>query len=274
MRQAVLVPGLVLGLLSCSSGPTAPEKGTPAFYWQAAKETAAAGEYSKTLDHLAKIGKSENEFKTKAQVWQLVLTAGMAKGYMELADAFEHGARNNKANAIPLRRQTGAMRTNANSLALMTAEGFAAFQEKNKDAEIVLAFPFPSASAGMVPQIAKAGQGLVLPAEEIEAGLKNNLKRAVLMQTCLAAGAKDDIAKTQALFQAGEVKVPRGVFSMAMASALYDEALLYGEMKLNIPDRTKLMLEKAAEAVKAAPDSKESKELAKKIEEGLKKMKK
>src|ERR1035438_6931283 len=39
-------------LISCSSGPSAPETGTPAFYWQRVREVYAAGDYMKTLQHL------------------------------------------------------------------------------------------------------------------------------------------------------------------------------------------------------------------------------
>jgi hypothetical protein len=260
-------------MASCSSGPAAPEKGTPAFYWQAAKETAAAGEYAKTLDHLSKIMKTENEFKAKAETWHMVLSSGMAKGYMELADAFDNGARANKGNQMQFRRQANDLRTTANGLALMFAESFGNFQEKNKDTEAVLAFPFPSASTAPVPLWVKASQGLAVQADELETGLKNNLKRTVLLATCEAAGAKGDVARTQQMFNAGEVKVPRATFVMAMANSLFEQAALYGPLKLNIPDKAKIFLARADEALKALPESKEGKELAGRIDAEKKKAK-
>lgn len=269
----LIVVGMAALLASCSSGPQAPEKGTPAFYWQAAKETAAAGEFSKTLDHLSKITKTDSEFKAKAQYWQMVLTSGMAKGYMELADAFDNGARANKANQMQFRRQASDLRTTANGLALMFAESFSAYQEKNKDADVLLAFPFPAASTAPVPVWAKASQGLAVSADELDAGVKANLKRNVLLAACAAAGAKSDVAKTQQMFNAGEVKVPRAVFVAAMAEAMVDEAALYGPMKLNIPEKAKIFLSKADEAVKSIPESKETKELAAKIDSEKKKAK-
>jgi hypothetical protein len=268
-----IVVGLAALLASCSSGPQAPEKGTPAFYWQAAKETSAAGEYSKTLDHLSKIMKTENEFKAKAQYWHMVLASGMAKGYMELADGFDNGARANKTNQMPFRRQSSDLRTTANGLALMFAESFSAYQEKNKDTEAVLAFPFPSASTNPVPVWAKASQGLAVSSDELESGLKANLKRNVLLATCAAVGAKTDVAKTQQMFNAGEVKVPRAVFVTAMANAMYEEAALYGPLKLNIPEKTKIFLTRADEALKSIPESKETKELSLRIDAEKKKAK-
>src|SRR5215472_8569304 len=79
-------------LISCS-GESGPQPGTPAFYWAAAKQTYAAGDYAKTTDNLDRVVATENEFTPKARPWLLVLTSGMARGYMELADRFESGAR-------------------------------------------------------------------------------------------------------------------------------------------------------------------------------------
>ncbi len=278
VRHAHLISAIAVGIVilfpSCSSKPKAPQKGTPAFYWQAATETSAAGDFVKTSEHLSKILKDENEFTTKAFIWKLVVGSGLAKGYMEYADAFDLGARNNKANALPLRRRASDFRTMANAAALEMAEYFAKFKDKYKDPELVFAFPYPNVSPAPVPQISKAGQGLLMPEEEIELGLKNVLKRAVLMATCGAVGAKEDVAKTQALFKAGEVKVPRNVFIEYMAKSLYDQAQLYSELKMNNPDRMKIFLTQAQAAIKSIPETKDTKELAKKIEEGLKRAKK
>jgi hypothetical protein len=261
-------------LTSCSSGPEAPAKGTPAFYWQAAKETQAGGDMANTNDHLSKLLRGENEFAGKAQVWKLVLASGMAKGYMEYADAFEFGARANKTNQMQFRKQVSDLRGGANALALEVAEVFGNFQQKNKDAEVVLAFPFPSASPAMVAQVAKVSTGAMLPSDEIESGLKNVLKRSVMMAACGATGSKEDVAKAQDMFKAGEVKVPRAVFVQYMAGVLYDQSQLYTELKLSNPERMKIFVSKADEALKTVPESKESKELAAKIEAAQKKMKK
>ena len=270
----LFVIGAAALLTSCSSGPQPPAKGTPAFYWQAAKETQASGDLANTNDHLSKLARSENEFAGKAQVWQLVLASGMAKGYMEYADAFELGARANKTNQMQFRRQVSDLRGAANTFALEVAEVFGSFQQKNKDAEIVLAFPFPSTSPGMVAQVAKASTGVMLPSDEIESGLKSVLKRSFMMATCSATGSKDDVAKAQEMFKAAEVKVPRAVFVQYMAGVLYDQSQLYSDLKLSNPDRMKIFVSKADEALKTVPESKESKELAAKIEAAMKKLKK
>ena len=64
---ACLAPMSVFTFLSsCSSGPAGPAKGTPAFYWQAARETFAAGDNIKTLEHLDKLLVEENEYTARA----------------------------------------------------------------------------------------------------------------------------------------------------------------------------------------------------------------
>jgi hypothetical protein len=87
LSLCVLVGGGLI-LTSCSSGPQPPAPGTPAFFWAAAKETYAAGDYEKTVQHLGRICNTQSDYPARAQPWLLVLTSGMAKANMDLAEAF------------------------------------------------------------------------------------------------------------------------------------------------------------------------------------------
>src|SRR5215475_6274858 len=120
-------------LISCSSGPAGPEKGTPAFYWQAAKETFVLGDNMKTLEHLDRLVAPDNEYSTKALPWLLVVNSGMAAGYAELADHYEIGARANKADPSLFRRYVGDYRTMAKQLSLQFADRFAKFGQLKGD---------------------------------------------------------------------------------------------------------------------------------------------
>ena len=262
-----------LVLASCSSGPAPPAMGTPPFYWQAAKETFAAGDYLKTNDHLEQLSKGENEFTARAQPWRMVLTSGMAKGYMDLADSYEFGSRANKTNPTPFRKQTSEYRTRASQAALAFAETFERFEKSNKDATITLAFAFPTGSAGQPPQLKRVGEGILIQPAEAEDAQAKMLQRGVLLATCQAVGAPGDVAKAQELFKSGEVKVPRDTFILAMASTLYDQALLFGPTKIDQPQRMKFFCEHALEAAKSVPESKERKELVSKVQATLKKTK-
>jgi hypothetical protein len=266
---AVAVIAANMMLFSCSSGPQAPQKGTPAFYWDAAKQTYAAGDYVKTLEHLDSIVATDNEFTAKARAWQLVLSSGLARGYMDIADYFESGARINKADPLAFRKQVSQARGFAGRLALRFADSFGAFQ-KGKDDPVVLSFPFPTGNATPVLLLTKVGNGILPQPTEIETAQKAALSRAVLLTTCAASGSPDDAAKAQEAFKAAEVKVERPIFVLTMANALYDAAQLYTRDKLDDPQKLAVFCERAQEALKSLPESKESKELGGKIEKILK----
>jgi hypothetical protein len=257
-------------ILASCSGSTAPQPGTPAFYWDAARTTYAASDYTKTIDNLDKIGSSQNEYAARAQPWLLVLTSGMAQGYEELADSFEAGARINRGNATAFHRQVSNCRSAANHLALQFAENFATFQKNNKDEYILLAFGYPAGSPTPVPLLTKISNGALPPPADIETAQRRAVERAVLLATCRAAGAADDPAKVQDLLKSGDGKVARAAFVTAMANVLYEQSQLYSHQKLDDPEKQKIFCSRALEALKTLPESKETKALNTKIEASLK----
>jgi hypothetical protein len=66
-------------LLSCSGTTSAIQPGTPAFYWAGAKETYAAGDYQKTIEHLGNILSTQNDY--------------VARAAMDVGSHFRHGPR-------------------------------------------------------------------------------------------------------------------------------------------------------------------------------------
>lgn len=265
---ALLSANLIL--FSCS-GTSAPEPGTPAFYWAAAKETYNAGDYQKTVEHLGNILSTQNDFVARAQPWMLVLTSGMAHGYMDLADAFDAGSHATHAQVASFHRQVNTYRGNANTLALQFADNFAKFQ--GKDEYVTLAFPYPTGSPTEVVLLTKVSSGTLLPDAEIDTAQKRAVERAVLLETCRAAGAKDDPAKALDMLKTGDAKVPRATFIQAMAAALFEKSQLYARNKMDDPDKMKIFCTRAQEALKQVPASKESEDLDKKIQAALKKSK-
>jgi hypothetical protein len=258
-------------LYSCST-TTAPRPGTPAFFWGAARETYAAGDYGKTIEHLGRVTATENEFTALARPWLMVLTSGMARAHMELANNFEAGARVNRADPTSFRRQVTNHRGAASRLALQFAEEFEAFR-KSAAEYVTLAFPYPSGSPGPVPLLTKVANGILPAAAELEAAQRRAIARGVLLNTCSAAGAADDPGRVQDLLKPGEAKVPRAAFFMAMASALFEQSQLFSRQKLDEPEKMKILCARAQEALKTLPPSKESKELSSKIEATLKRAK-
>ncbi len=124
--RAVAIALSIVGLLavgtSCSSGPQPPQPGTPAFYWAAANETYRAGDVLKTDENLQRILATENEFSARARAWDAVISAGLTQAYIDLADTWEAGARANRNNPTPFRKQVSALRSQASTSAIQFAE--------------------------------------------------------------------------------------------------------------------------------------------------------
>ncbi|MGD0199571.1 MAG: hypothetical protein ABSD27_02355 [Bryobacteraceae bacterium] len=266
---AVAIAGMVLMGVSCG-GSGAPQPGTPQFYWSAAGETWAAGDYPKTVEHLEGVLRTQNQYTAQARPWHLIVTSGMAKAYMDLADYSEHGSRAKPFHATAFRRQMSDFRTYADQLALQFAESFSAFQQANKDPQVTLAFSFPMGSPFMSPQLLRMGQGTLPDPAVLDDMRRQHLKTAVVLATCRAAGAPDDTARTQQLFKAGNVQVPRETFLLAMAETLDEQAQLYTLKKLDRLDRFTLFSNRALETLRTLPQTKQTTALSAKIQKALK----
>src|SRR6185369_8914568 len=122
-----LLAGLVViaaGLSFSCSTETGPQKGTPAFYWAAARESAAAGDNLKTSENLDSLLKGDNEFTARAQPWLLILDAGMIRGYADTADSLEAGVRAKKGDPASFRKYISNYRSAAGRQTLHFAEAF------------------------------------------------------------------------------------------------------------------------------------------------------
>lgn len=265
-RALPAVPVALLSLIAagCSSGPQPPQPGTPAFYWAAAKSTYSSGDFLKASDNLSQLNTS-TEFGARTRPWSIVISAGLAKGYMDLADNFEYGARANRANPTPFRRQVSVMRSLAANAAMQAAESTSKFLAEDKSDSIILEFSFPTGSAAEPVQLQRVAKGMVVPAAEVDDLTKVVVQHDMLLTVARIVGADDDVAKASGVFKAGEVKVPRPVFLEAVAKSLVDEADLYTPSKLDQPDRLKLLCNQASAALQAVPSTKDTKALEAKI---------
>jgi hypothetical protein len=272
VRNLSILLMIAVGLIatSCSSGPEPPKPGTPAYAWSAAKETYAAGDYQRASEHLAQVCRTQNEYTTRAQAWLLIMSSGMAKSYMEIADYFEYGSRARQMSPTQFRRQMSDYRTYASRLSLQFAQIFQDFEKNNKDPKIPLDFTFPDGNALPSPQLSKIGNGDLPSPAVLDDLRKQHLKTGVVLQTCRALGVADDMAKAQDMFKGGNVQVPRETFMLSMAAALHDQAQLFDRTKLDQPDRLKLFDNHALDLIKTLPQTKEATALSAKIQKSLK----
>lgn len=265
---SVILPGLIL--TACSSGPEPVKPGTPAFFWNAAIENYQKGDYLRSADQLGKILNTDNEYTARARPWRLILLAGLAQGHMELANSFEMGGRQNKANPTPFRKEVMNNRSTASSYATQFVEDFAKFTKVPAEPQITLAFPAPPGSAARLAVLDRVSTGVQPSIGELESARRDAIRRSVLLATCEAAGAPNDTARVTEMLKEGSATVPRDVFLKAMAGSLYEQAGLYGKQKLGRPDHQKHFLNMTSEALKGVSDSKETKDLKKKVETDLK----
>jgi len=266
---AVLV---ALLLCSCAGGPAPPQKGTPAFYWTAAMETFKTSDFIKTSEHLEQLTKTQGEFTARALPWEITLDAGLAGAYIELADSYDGGSRANSENPAPYRKQMNYYRSLANRKVLDIAQTVKRFQA-TQDAKVSLVFPIPAGSAGELAALTKISKGITpAPAESVDLE-RRTLERNILLAQARVTGAGDNVAKLREMFTGAPVEVPRETFLLAVAKFLYDGSQIYTAKKLAQPDRIKLLCENASEILKPLPDSKDKKELEKKIQAALKTVK-
>jgi hypothetical protein len=224
----------------------------------------------KTADNLEPVAESDSPLAAKAQPWRLILTGGLAAGYMEMADAMEQGSRANAAAAADFRRQMNDYRSMTNRQVAQFYETFMAFKKGGAADAIPLAFSFPNGSATAVAEIARLNEGAAISEAEVAGAEKRVLQRAVLLEACSAVGAENDTAKTQQVFSAENPTVPKDTFMLAMAQRFHELASYYNSYKMDQPDRLKMFNEQALGILKGLPESDDNKDLIKKIEGELK----
>jgi len=245
LRVAV---GLIIGLLALTSiscsGPTTATVGSSEFYWSAAMETYTAGNYVKATDHLDHLIDSQNAYTSRALPWSLILTSGMAAGYMDLANAYASGARINKSNAAVFRRKAMEYRNMASPLALRFAQNIDKLATLPPGA-VRLAFTLPKGSPGYSPLVARISGGVqISPADEETAQIQA-IERAVLLTTCQAVGAPNDTARTSEVLGHAVALTARPTFLKAMISMLDKEADLYARDKLDDPSKVAVFHERS-----------------------------
>lgn len=277
IRNVVLcsiLPTFCIFLSSCgdSGGTAAVQPGTPAFFWSTAKQSWQNGDYTRTADNLSKLTTSDNEYKTRAQAWLMLVSAGVAQGYMEQADVFDAAARTAK-NPLAFRKQASLARNGAKSSTLQFVEMTHEFMAKSKDEMVDLDFGFPTGSMNDSPVFAKVAKGIMPQDSELEGGQKASLQKGVIEVACRMVGAADDSAKAIGLFKQPPVKVPRATFMMAVARTLHDQSAMFGPKQLDEPQRAKMLCTEAQEALKVVPASKETKELQIKLDKTMKPLK-
>jgi len=269
--RALCAATLVLFLSSCASGPSAPQPGTPPFFWGAAGETWRSGDYLKTLDNLSQLTANQNEFTVKARPWEIIVATGIARGYMDLADAAETAMRKSPARANPIRRQMTVWRGSANSMALELADTFQKFATANKETSVSLEFSWPPVGSAASPtQLERFASGTPLSVADVEGLETAMIQRGVMLAAARVTGSGEDTAKAQEIFKQPKPSVPAETLLVNMGQVFYDLSALYGPRKLDTPQRGDMMITLATMALKPYPRNKTAAGLLQRIQKGTK----
>ena len=265
------VAGALLLAASCGSkGPEPPKPGSPAFIWAIARDSYKAGDYVKTNEGLDQLLGGKSNFVARAAPVKLVLGAGLAQGYIELADRFETGTKATRSNPAVFRRQMSEYRRLARAVAMQVLE--AAHQHMNnwKDPNVTFVFPFPAGSVEEAAGLSRVASGTQLPASEVDKMARQTLQRGVVRVASRVAGFPKDVEKARAAFKPEDTQLPREQFVLALVNTLHEISGLFGQKKMNEPDRLKMFYQVALAGLGTLPPSKEKKDLTDKIQKALK----
>jgi len=242
---AVLAAIALLTLVSCSA-PSA-RIGSPEFYWAAARETYAAGDYLKTADHLDHLIDGSNDYTARAIPWSLVVTSGVGAGYMELADYYVAGARANSSKALVFRRKAAEYRAMASGMMLRFAQNVERM-ERVPGGTVPLAFGLPRGSASPPALLSRVADGIELAPAKAELAQSLAIERNVLLAACQAVGAPNDIARTAQMLGHNTALMARATFAQGIGNMLEKGSALYTRDKLDDPSKLGVLRQLAAAA--------------------------
>lgn len=265
--------GLAAALVSCEKRPAPPKPGTPAFYWATAQEAYRAGDYARASTNLVEISRTTNEYTARARPWHIVLTAGMASGYSELAEAYAQGAKLNRAMVSNFRRQTTVLRSMAAGAAIEFVEAVHVATDNDKDPMVAIAFPRGSGPSDPPMGLKKVASGAWLQDSEREALQAAMVQRGVRnAEARFLAGSPPPQGEPKVATEPG-LTVPRSGFFYAAAAMLHEQAALFSAGKLNQPKRLQILCQQATETLQSIPETPDTRALSTRIQNTLKKAK-
>ncbi len=231
---AIALAIVLAGTLSCSSAPSGPAQGSPEWYLQAATDNYAIPDFTKTVEQLGEAMKGEGEVAAKATLWHSVLTAGLARGYHELAQAFTDGLEANDARTDEYQNRINDYRRRTKVNAIEFSEGVGAIQKMlQAQPEIAFDFPLPSGNASISPLIESVKAGNKVDAQ-VAAMEDQTLTRAIFTVTSDMVGDTEP-DKLAAAAAAGGVKASSEAMTWGMANILLEVSQMFDREGINDP---------------------------------------
>lgn len=263
----IAVTALALGLVSCggTQGPEKPQPGTPAFVWATAQDSFQKGNFADASNQLDKLTGKEGEFRDRAEVLQIVIATGLARGEMEWADIWDSGSDFARAKHLEFKHAGAAMRGVSAQMVMRAAEITHSRLKTLKDKDLTLPFALPALPSELPVEAERVKKGVaVLPAEQAPALLKMQ-QRGVLQSFAEFTGSGKDVDKARELLAKGDFKAPKDAFFLAIARQFTSLSDIYGPKKLDQSGQVTMLCGEADAALALAAPSADVKEQQKKI---------
>ena len=220
---------------ACSGGEVGPRQGTPEWFFHAAKDNYATGDYTKTVEQLKDAMKAEGETGAMAAVWRFALTGGLAVGYDDLADAFVTGMEANDAMTDAFQPSINDYRRRTRINAIEFAEGVGPIKKMvDAGGMVSLDVPLPEGNGSMSPILGSIENGNKVVESQISAMEDQTLTRGIFSVLSTLAGDREFSKLTQE-GSAGSVQASAEEVGFGVARILLDMSIMFDREGLNDP---------------------------------------
>lgn len=227
------VVAAVLGL-SCSSGPSGPVQGSPEWYMQAARDNFAIPDYAKTIEQLSEAMKAEGEIGTRAMLWHSITTAGLARGYAELGDAFLEGIEANEARAADFQNFVNDYRRRTRINAIEFSEGVGKIQALiQAQPSVSLDFPLPPGNDSVSPVLTSVRSGANVDSQ-IPGMEDQTLTRGIFSVFSDLTGGKS-AEELGSAAETGAIEATSDEIAFGVSRILLDISIMFNREGINDP---------------------------------------
>lgn len=263
----IAVTALALGLVSCggAQGPVKAQPGTPAFVWAHAQESINKGNFAEASDQLDKLTGKDGEYRDRAEVLQIVIASGLARGQMEWADVWDEGSKYARDRHLEFKRTGSAIRGTVQQLVMRAAEITHKRMKALNGTDLPLAVSLPAISADLPIEAERVKKGVPLQSSEKALALLHMQQRGVLLSFAAFTGAGKDVDKARELLSKGDFKIAKSVFFLTIARQFTELTDIYAAKKLDQSGQVGLLCSEADSALALASPSADVKAQQKKI---------
>jgi len=235
-----------------------PDRGTPEWYWESAITSYAEGKFPDALEDLGYAEGGEGEFAARAGVLEGVLTAGLARANMEVAEACRAGIEQNAdvlgLVGVPLQRIDRNVEQNIISF----VEGLGDFQSAIGTGDVTLAFPFPPGTQTESSAMESVRNGEMISEAQLTDSIRDTQQLGVIKTVTKLAGLGENYAAAQAKFDGGPVTVPLGQFELTVAAFLVEMSGEFTQKKMNKPQIRDAVIQRAEKWIASGLESEDA----------------